>query len=89
MWGSVVRHCRDGVRISAAYCSRDAFYRLAAYFQAFPWVLKVAASTSTSLRLDPAAICRRARRPHASFSTSSRASSWTLHAQMAFHLCWE
>ncbi len=54
MWGSVVRHCRDGVRISAAYCSRDAFYRLAAYFQAFPWVLKVAASTSTSLRLDPA-----------------------------------
>ena len=48
MWGSVVRHCRDGMRISAAYCSGDAFYRLAAYFQAFPWVLKVASRTCTS-----------------------------------------
>jgi len=41
LWGGVVKICRDGLHLAAAYCPHDALPRLVAYFQAFPWVLKV------------------------------------------------
>mmetsp|Transcript_17865 Transcript_17865/g.53786 ORF Transcript_17865/g.53786 Transcript_17865/m.53786 type:complete len:503 (+) Transcript_17865:242-1750(+) len=40
LWGSVVRYCRDGMRICTGYCSKASLDPMVTYFQAFPWVLK-------------------------------------------------
>lgn len=41
LWGAVVRRCRDGIRLAAAYAPRSDLPRMMAYLQAFPWALKV------------------------------------------------
>eukprot|EP00208_Stichococcus_sp_RCC1054_P001769 CAMPEP_0206135346 /NCGR_PEP_ID=MMETSP1473-20131121/646_1 /ASSEMBLY_ACC=CAM_ASM_001109 /TAXON_ID=1461547 /ORGANISM="Stichococcus sp, Strain RCC1054" /LENGTH=495 /DNA_ID=CAMNT_0053527177 /DNA_START=364 /DNA_END=1852 /DNA_ORIENTATION=+ len=53
LWGGVVKYSRDGVRLGAAYCSRDVLARLAAYLQAFAWTLKAQLRKGRT-RTDPA-----------------------------------